>query len=159
MNKRTALTLYFALWIAIVTGAIWCMIQVGYPLWAAVVAAYLLFVFLNGSLSYGSVARRMRLEGKRPPPYLQYLFLPKGIPKFKEEAPRSTHVFVGVAAVLTGVSFVFCGVALILDAEWSRIPHPLVAAAICLGVTSIGAAFLYLAWRLFAFRRLPNDAA
>ena len=132
---------------------------VRYPLWAAVAAAYLLFLFLNGSLAYRSVSRRLTIEGKKPPPYLQYIFLPTGIPKFKEEAPRSTHVFVGVAALVTGAFFVFCGVALAFDAEWSRIAHPFVPAAICLFLAGIGAAFLYVAWRLFAFRRLPSDAA
>lgn len=159
MNRRIALALYLAIWAAIVIGVIWYMTQVGYSLWAAVVAAYLLFAFLNGSLAYRSLARRLRLEGKRPPPYLRYLFFPEGIPKFKKEAPRSTHVFVGIAALITGAFFVFCGVALTFDAEWSRIAHPLVAVGICLGVTSIGGAFLYLALRLFRFARLPDDAA
>ena len=159
MNKHFALTLYLALWAALSAGVIFGMIQAGYSLWAAGISAYILFVFLNGSLAYWSLARRLRLEGKEAPPYLKYLFLPNGIPKFKEEAPRSAHVLVGVAAAITGVFFVYCGAALAIDGEWSRIPHPFVAAIMCLVLAGIGAAFLYLAWRMFASRRLPNDAA
>jgi hypothetical protein len=160
MNKPVALVAYLVFWAALAGGIIYCVIEAGYPLWVAVVSAYLLFVFLNGSLAYKSRAQRLRLEGKAPPPYLQYLFFPTGIPKLKDEAPRSTHMFVGVVAALTGVFFVFCGVALAFDAEWSRIQRPVLVAAICMVPTSIGAAFLYLAWRLFAFRkRSTNDVA
>ena len=158
MNKRVALTLYLALWAAIVTAVIWGVVSAGYPLWVALVSAYLLFVFLNGSLAYRFRASRLRAEGKEPPPYLQYLFLPTGVPKFTEEAPRSMHALVGIAAALTGAFFSFCGVALAFDAEWSRIPHPVIAVTICLVLAGIGAAFLYLAWRLFAHGRRLNDA-
>ena len=158
MNKRLALSLYLALWVAIAAAVIGGIVGAGYPLWTAVVSACLLFVFLNGSLAYGFRARRLRLEGKNPPPYLRYLFLPNGIPRFTEAAPRSTHVLVGIAAALTGAFFLFCGAALAFDAQWSLIPHPIIAAAMCLALAGIGAAFLYLALRLFAFWRRPSDA-
>ena len=152
MNKRLALTLYLALWAALSAGVIFCLTRAGYPLWAAVVSAFLLFVFVNGSLAYRAHTRRLKLEGKKAPPYLQYIFFPSGVPKFKAEAPRSTHVLVGLAAALAGVFFVFCGVALAFDGKWSRIEHPFVVATICFVLAGIGAAFLYVAWRLFAFR-------
>lgn len=159
MNKRIALTTYLALWVVLSAGVIYGVIRAGYPLWAALASAYLLFVFLNGSLAYLIRARLLRLEGKKAPPYLKYIFFPKGIPKFKEEAPRSAHVFAGVTVSLAGAFFVFCGVALSFDAEWSRISQPFIVAAVCLGFTCIGALFLYLAWRIFSYRGIPNDAA
>lgn len=127
-------------------------------MWAAIGAAQVLVMFLNGSLAYWFRARRCKREGKEAPRYLQYLFFPKGFPKLEEEAPRSTHVLVGIAAMLTAAFFVFCCVALAWDAEWSRMGHPLFAAILCLFLAGIGAAFLYLAWRLFTFRRLRSDA-
>ncbi len=159
MKKRFALTLYLALWAALAAGVIFGMSRAGIPIWAAIVCAHLLFIFVNGSLSYRSRTGRLKLEGKKASSYLQYLFFPNGIPKFNTEATKSECLFVGVAAALTGVFFVFCGVALTVDAEWSRIPDPFIAAAISLVLAGIGAAFLYLAWRLFAFKRLPKDAA
>jgi hypothetical protein len=133
------------------------MTRAGYPVWVGVVSAYLLFLLLNGSLAYRVRARRLKLEGKEIPPYLQYLFLPNGIPRFQKEAPGTTHLLVGVAAALTGAFFVFCGIALAIDAEWSRIPHPFIVVTICLVVAGTGAALLYLAWRLYAFKTLPDD--
>lgn len=158
MNKRMglALTAYLALWAAVAMGIIYGIIQAGYSAWVGVASAFLLFLFVNGSLAYRARARKLTLEGKKAPPYLQYLFFPRGLPKYKEEAPRSTHLLVGIAAALTGVFFLFCGVALAFDAEWSRIPNPILASSICLILVCVGALFLYLAWRLVAFGTRPR---
>jgi hypothetical protein len=157
MNKRlsVALAAYLALWAAIAGGIIYGIVRVGYPEWLAVVCAFLLFAFVNGSLAYGARVRQLRLEGKEPPPYLRSLFFPQGFPKFTEQAPRADHFFVGIAAAVTGLFFVFCGVALAFDAEWSRISQPIMVASICAVLAGLGAGFLYLAWRLFAFSRRP----
>jgi hypothetical protein len=114
----------------------------------AVAFAFLLFVFLNGSLAYRARVRQFRLKGEEPPPYFQYLFFPQGFPRYKDEAPGSTHFLVGIAAALTGVFFVFCGVALALDAEWSRISYPIAAASFCVILAGMGALFLCLGWRI-----------
>jgi hypothetical protein len=165
MNKRlcVALAAYVALWMAVAGAVIYSVVRAGYSAWIAVACAYLLFLFVNGSLAYRARARQFRIEGEEPPPYFQYLFFPDGVPKlrdFKEEAPKSTHLLVGIAVALTGVFFLLCGVALAFDADWSRISQPLLAAAICIVLGSIGAAFLYLAWRLLSFgRRLPPNVA
>ncbi|SRR6266511_1480932 len=157
---RLALAAYLALWAAIAGGIIYGIVRAGYSAWLAVAFQFLLFVFVNGSLAYRARIRQLRLEGKEPPRYLQYLFFPQGLPKFKQEAPRSTHLLVGIAAALTGVFFVFCGVALAFDAEWSRISQPLLAAAICIVLAGIGAAFLYLSWRALSFgRKSPANVA
>jgi hypothetical protein len=141
------LAAYLALWAAIAGGVIYGVLLAGYSAWISVASAFLLFVFVNGSLAYRARIRQVRLEGKEPPRYLQYLFFPQGLPKFKQEASRSTHLLVGIAAALTGVFFVFCGLALAFDAQWSRISQPLLIAAICIVLAGIGAAFLYLSWR------------
>jgi hypothetical protein len=153
MNKRLALALYLTVWAVVAGGLIYGVVRSGYSVWVAVASALMLFIFVNGSLAYRARVRQLKMEGGKPPPYLQYLFFPQGVPKHKEDAPRSTHLLVGGAAAVTGVFFVFCGVALAFDAEWSRISQPLLAVAICLVLAGIGIAFLYLAWRLLAFGR------
>jgi hypothetical protein len=147
---------YLAVWAAVVGGIVYGTAQAGYSAWLGVGAAFLLFVFVNGSLAYRASARQLRLEGKEPPPYVRYLFFPQGSSKWKEEAPRFEHLLVGIAAALTGMFFVFCGVALAFDAAWSRISQPLLVAGVCIVVASIGVAFLYLAWRLLALKTPEN---
>lgn len=158
MNKRPllALSLYIALWAVIAAGMIYGVVSSGYPLWAAALAVYALFMILNGSLAYKVRAQQDRLEGKEPPPYLLYLLRANGAFEFTKQAPKSTHVLVGIAATLIGIFFLFCGVALALHAEWSRIDHPIFAATICLVLAGMGAAFVYAAWRLFAVGSPPN---
>ncbi len=158
MNRRLglALTAYLAVWAVVAAGIIYGSAQAGYSAWLGVGAAFLLFVFVNSSLAYRASARQLRSEGTKPPPYVRYLFFPQGSPKWKEAAPRFEHLLVGIAAALTGMFFVFCGVALAFDAEWSRISQPLLVTAVCIVVASIGVAFLYLAWRLLAFGRRPR---
>ena len=164
MNKRKrlgiAVAAYLMLWAAVAGGIIYGMVRAGYSAWVAVASAFLLFVFLNGSLAYRARVRQLRLEGKEAPSYLGYLVFPQGPPKFKEPAPRSTHLLVGIAAALTGMFFLFCGIALAFDGEWSRIPNPTLVASICMVLVGLGASFVYLAWRLVAFRtRRPTDVA
>jgi hypothetical protein len=153
MNRRLAFALaaYLTLWAAVAGGIIYGILQAGYPGWIAVVSAFLLFAFVNGSLAYLARVRRLKLEGKEPPPYLRFLFFPEGFPKFKEHAPRADHVFVGIAAAITGLFFMFCGVALAFGAEWSRISQPIMLACICVVLAGLGALFLYFAWRCFTF--------
>jgi hypothetical protein len=157
MNKRFgfAAAAYFAVWAAVAGAVAYGILQAGYSAWIAVASALLLVAFLSGSLAYIAHGRRLRLEGKEPPSFFQFLFFPPGFPKFKEAAPRFEHFVVGIAAVITGVFFVFCGVALAVDAEWSRISQPVLVASICMVLAGTGALFLYLAWRLFAFSRKP----
>jgi hypothetical protein len=157
MNKRLgfALAAYLAIWTSVAAGIVYGIVQVGYPAWVAVISAFLLFVFVNGSLAYRARARQLRLEGKEPPPYFKFLFFPQGFPKFKEQAPKFDHVLVGIAATITGLFFLFCGAGLAFGADWSRMSQPMLVASICLVLAGIGAVFLYLAWRAFAFTRMP----
>ena len=157
MNKRLAFALaaYLAIWASVAAGIVYGIVQAGYPAWVAVVSAFLLFVFVNGSLAYTARARQLRLEGKESPPYFKFLFFPQGFPKFKEQAPKFDHVLVGIVATVTGLFFLFCGAGLAFGADWSRISQPMLVASICLFLAGIGAVFLYLAWRAFAFTRTP----
>jgi hypothetical protein len=158
MDKRSgpALAAYFALWAALAAGIIYGIVWAGYAAWIAVASACLLFIILNGSLAYGARVRKLRLEGKEAPSYLQFLLFPQGVSKLKEPAPRSTHLLVGVAAALIGMFLILCGIALAFDVEWSRISNPILVAGICVVLVGLGASFLYLAWRLVVFRARPR---
>jgi hypothetical protein len=159
MTTRIALTMYLLLWAAIAAAAIWGMASAGFPLWVAVVLVFLLFWFLNGTLAYRAKARQLRGEGKEPPGYVRYLLIPAGVPKFREQAPRSMHGLVGIAAFATGAFFWFCGGWLALTAQWGRISDPMVVGVFCLVLVGMGTTFLYLAWRLFVASRRKDDAA
>src|SRR5258706_4638899 len=156
MNKRLALASYLALWAAVAGGIIYGIVWAGYSASVAIASAFLLFLVLNGSLAYRARVRQLRLEGKEAPSYLQYLLFPQGPPKYKEPAPKSTHLLVGIAAALAGIFFMFCGIALAFDAEWSRISNPVLAASICIVLAGLGALFVYLALRLFPFGTIPR---
>ena len=162
MNRRLgfALAAYLALWAAVAGGIIYGILLAGYSAWVGVASAFVLFLFVNGSLAHRARVRQFRLEGKEPPSYLQVLF-PQGFPKFKEEAPRFDHFLVGIAAALTGLFFVFLGVGLAFGGDWSRVPQPILLGSVCVILAAIGALFLYFAWRLvaFSFRRRPTDVA
>jgi hypothetical protein len=147
MNKRVALSAYGVLWVLISGAVITSIYSSGYPLFLAIICAYLLFLFLNGSLAYIAMARRIRLEGKDPPGYWTYLLFPTGVPRFREAAPRSMHIFVGAIASIVGAFLLYCGVALAIDAEWSLIQHPGLAVLICLIPTCLGGMLLFFAWR------------
>jgi hypothetical protein len=155
MNRRLAFATaaYLGFWTVVAGGIIYGVVQTGYSSWVGVVSAFLLFVFVNGSLAYRARVRQLTLEGKGPPSYLRYLLFPQGYPKFKEPAPRFEHFLVGTAALLIGLFLLFCGVALAFDAEWSRISQPILVASICAIIAGIGALFLYFAWRCFGFKR------
>src|SRR5688572_29204285 len=157
MNTRLGLALatYLAVWAAVVGGTIYAIIQAGYSTWVAVAAAFLLFLFVNGSLAHRARVRQSNLEGKEPHSYFRYLLFPQGFPNLREEAPKFDHFVVGIAAVLTGLFFAFCGAALAFGAEWSRISEPIAAASFCTLLIGLGAFFLYLAWHIFASTKRP----
>lgn len=163
MNKHMAVAvgIYLTIWAVMAAGIIYGFVLAGYPWWLGLVATYFLFFFGGSSLAYMLRARQNRLEGREPPPYLTYLFFPQGVPKFKDiEAPKFIQVIVGIVAALGGVFFVGCGAALAFSAEYSRMPHPIVAVIICFVLVGIGVALTYVGWRLIApEKRPPNDAA
>jgi hypothetical protein len=162
MNKRLGLALaaYLALWAVVAGGIVYGTVLAGCSAWVGVGSAFVLFLIVNGSLAHGARVRQFRSEGKVPPSYFKFLF-PQGFPRFKEEAPRFDHFLVGVAAALTGLFLVFCGVGLALAGDWSRVSQPILMASVCAILAALGALFLYLAWRLFAFslRRRPTNVA
>jgi protein-S-isoprenylcysteine O-methyltransferase Ste14 len=165
MDKRKAIiTVYLTIWIAISAGVIYGLVHLGYPWWSALIAVYLLFVFVNGSLAYRLRSRIDRLEEREPTPYLQYLFFPSGVPKpaqiIKEEAPKPLQMLVGIVVVLGGTFFAACGVGLAIDADFARAENPIFPILICLLVTGIGLALLYAGWRFIVSKgSSPDDAA
>jgi len=169
MNIRTIFAFYITLWVAVASGVIYGIVVIGtsaglalrYSVGLGWIVVALLFLFVNGSVAYRFRSRLLRLEGKTPPPYLQYIFFRKGFDNFKKElspknlkneAPRSLQIIVGILTAITGMFFVGCGVALALDAEYSHIQHPIQAILSFMPIASIGCALLYLAWKMMARR-------
>ncbi len=159
MKKGVLLAAYLAFWAAIAASVTYAVIRAGYSMWVGVGSAFVLFQISNGTLAYRIRAHRLRQEGKTPPPHLlQYIFFPRGAATLNDEAPKSIQYLVSLAAALLGAFFVFCGVALAIDADWSRISYPILAVAICVILGSIGAAILYGAWRILAASmKTPSD--
>ncbi len=148
---RLALAAYVAIWVCVAAGVVYGIVLAGYPVWLAVVSAFLVFALVNGSLAYRARAKQLRLEGREVPGYFTFLFFPGGVPKAKEQASKFDHVLVGTAAAITGLFLLFCGAGLALGADWSRMAQPMLAAGLCFALGAIGALFLYIAWRAFAF--------
>ena len=155
MNRRIRLAsaVYLVVWVMVGCYFVYRVVQAGYSAIPAVAGAVLLFACVNGSLSYLANSQRSRSHGEKPPPYLQHVFLPGGVPSLDQAAPRFTHLLVGVPAALTGSFLVFCGIALAFNAEWSRISQPILAATLCLSLAAGGLVLLWLAWKLIAFAR------
>lgn len=169
MNIRKYIAFYITLWLAVASGVIYGIVVIGtsaglalrYSFGLAWIVVTLLFVFVNGSVAYRYRSRLLRLEGKTPPPYLQYIFFRNGFDNFKKElspknlkneAPRLLQIIVGILTAITGMFFVGFGVGLALDAEYSRIQQPIQAALVFMAIASIGVALLYLAWKMIARR-------
>ena len=159
MKKQVALAAYWILWAALTAIVIHVAGRFGISLWEAGALAFLSFIFVNGTAAYSIHAKRLRSEGREPPPYLEYVFFPKGAPRSTEEAPRSQKLFVAALAGVMGAFLVYCGVALALDGEFSRIPHPIAAGLLCFVISGIGAMLLYLTWRLLASSKQPRHVA
>jgi hypothetical protein len=148
MNKLVAVVIYLALLAAVVALVTWGMVGAGYSIWLALFVGYLVFRFLIGSLAYLAKARLLKTQGKAPPAYFRYIFLPVGAPRLKETAPQFLHVVVSLAAALMGAVFAYFGVALAITADWPDIQAPIFVALMCLALVALGASLFYLAWRV-----------
>ena len=125
----------------------------GYSFWLAAAVAYFLFFLVNGSLAYHVRARQFRERGKRPPPFLGYLFFPKPI-DFREriEVPRAVRLLLGVGILVGGVGFVVVGFVLLANLDLSQSAHPLGAVVMLLAFSVLGLAIAYVGWRLMVAR-------
>ena len=159
MNKRAPLISYLVGWALVAGCAIFAASRSGLPVWPVVVVLLLAFFVVNNALAYTAVSRRCRANGAQPPSYLNFLFRGLRSIKLNEAAPSATHVLVSAIAAALGGFLIFCGVALAVNATWSRITHPLVVASICLAPAVIGALCLWVAWRVFARRPHASNVA
>jgi uncharacterized membrane protein len=135
--------IYFAIWAAVLTGVVYAVTNAGYSIWLGVALAYLLFLFLNGSLAYAFLVKKLRQEGKQPPSYVMYVIFPKGYPGHVAVA-RPIRVILGVVIMLGGTLMVFAGVTIPIS-DFKRMPHPVEATLMLVG---LGAAFIYTGYRL-----------
>jgi hypothetical protein len=109
--------------------------------------AYLLFIFVNGSLAYRFRAQQLRREGKQPPSYLWYLFFPKGL-RHTVVVPRLLRVLLGIVISVGGVLFVIGGTLMLKELEFSFILHSIRALAAVGVFFVLGLAFAFVGFRL-----------
>ena len=112
-------------------------------------AAYFLFMVVNGSMAYVFLKRGLEAEGRRPPPYLVYLFVPKGIQQ-SVAVPRVLRILIGLVIFLGGAGF--AAFAIILGLDSTARAHPAGSAVILLVAGAMGAAFMYVGFRLVVMR-------
>lgn len=151
MKARLFLVAYVGVWVAIAAAAIYLAVDHGFSWWHAAVPVYLLFVFVNGSLAYPFAKRRLESEGKQAPPYLSYLFFPKGRPQ-PISVPRPIRALFGIAIFLGGLLFVAFGVSRASGPNLSSVPHPIRAAVLLLVLVAMGLLFIYVGGRLVVMR-------
>ncbi|HWI83652.1 hypothetical protein [Ramlibacter sp.] len=151
MKARLFLVAYVGVWVVIAAAAIYFAVSHGFSWWHAAVPSYLLFLFLNGSLAYVFTKRRLESEGRQAPPYLSYLFLPKGKPQ-RISVPRPIRALFGIVIFLGGLLFVAFGALLVSGPNLSSAPHPIEAAALLLLLVAMGVLFMYVGGRLVVMR-------
>ena len=144
-----AVAIYFGAWSAAAVLAVWLAPAAGYPLWLGLVAVFVLFWLVNGSLAYRYRARQLRQEGREPPPFLTYLFFPKPF-SFRDAIPVARPVRIILAAVVSiGGLFLLATSAIILFAhDMSKAPHPVAGLIAVILLAGVGVGSLYMGVRL-----------
>lgn len=149
MKRPLFIAMYLGIWVAVTAGVIYFGRVLGVQWWHALLVAYLLFVFVNGSMAYVSVKRRLEAIGERPPSYLMYLFFPRGIHE-SIAIPRVLRILVGVVIFSGGAAFGL--VAIVLGLQFAGRPQSVGALALLLASAAMGAAFTYVGFRLVVMR-------
>jgi hypothetical protein len=153
MTPQLFFVVYLGLWAAIAAAFIYFGSLFGVAWWQSILAAFLMFFVVNGSLAYAYTKRRLEAAGERPPPYLVYLFFPRGfrspaapIPK-SIAFPRILRIVVGAPIFLSGAIFAAFAV------SFGVIGQTLASAvAIVVLFETLGLFFMYVGFRLVVMR-------
>jgi hypothetical protein len=144
MNTRVATGLYLVAWIVLSAGIVFGLVHAGISIWAAAALVYLVFTFVNGTLAYRHLARKLAPQGLAPPPYLSYVFFGSRGPG-PIRVSRPVRVLLALVVASGGVLFVVMAILLA-----SKLPSPLVPSGV--GVLAVlalfGCAFIYVGVRL-----------
>jgi hypothetical protein len=89
----------------------------------------------------------MRSEGKEPPPFLVYLFFPKGM-SARVPFPRPLRVIVGFVISLGGAALLVLGATIFAAVEFAKLSHPIAAAVVLVLFAALGVPILYVGFRL-----------
>ena len=123
-------------------------VSIGVPAWATVVAVFVVFFFVNGSLAYVGRTRQLKREGQTPPAYASYLFQTQKLGQ-PITIPAPVRVALGLVVVFGAALFVLSGGIFILAAEHSG---QVVGGSLFL---TLGGAFAYVGHRVIRMNR-PN---
>jgi hypothetical protein len=144
---------YLGLWLALAGAVVYFAMAQGYSLWLAAVLVYVLFVLVNGTLSYRFRARELRQEGRVPPPFLTYLFFPKPLKLGGDVAvPRPLRLLLGIVVFLGGVFFVATGVLILVNLDLSTVVHRTGAVTMLVAFAVLGLAISYVGWRVLVVK-------
>jgi hypothetical protein len=159
MSPQVFFPTYLGLWAAIAAIAVYFGRAIGVQWWQALVATFLLFFVVNGTMAYRSMKRRLEAEGRQPPPYLTYLFFPRGRQRtspFQQSiaVPRILLVVVGVPIFLAGVILGVFAVSYGLTGVQAQSLGFVMAMAAIWG--TLGVLFVYVGFRLMVVR--PNES-
>jgi len=110
--------------------------------------------FVLGTLAYVIKSRQLRRLGQKPPPFLMFVFFPRGVPQGNERVsmPRLLRVLLGIIFLPCGAFFALAGILLLIIENHG--PHPFVLAALVLGMVGIGSGIGFVGFRLIV---VTND--
>ena len=109
MNRRVLTGIYLSVWLAVLAGVVLIATRSGLPIYWALVIAWLLFWFVNGTLAYIFRSRQLRREGKQPPNYLLYLVRPKPLSS-AVSIPRPVRMMLGLIILAGGAVCLVIGI-------------------------------------------------
>lgn len=155
MAKIAFVVLYLTGWAAIAVSIGFGLLRAGLSPWIAVSGAWLLVMLLFGSLSYVLRARRLVAEGKPSPGYFRSIFglgLSQSELQARIRIPRPVRVALGGVVLITSLIFLAGAGLLLARIGVNEAPRPLGAIVFAIVMAIAGAAFGYIAVRLFVVR-------
>jgi hypothetical protein len=159
MNRHVVIGVYLGFWAAVAAVVVYIALVIGVQWWQAVLFAFCLFFVVNGSMAYLSMKRRLEATGERPPPYLVYLFFPRGSKQLGAQfqksvaVPRMARVVLGAPIFVGGL--ILSAFVVIFSAAGPRAQTlEFVVAFVTVFFGVLGLLFLYVGFRLMV---MPDD--
>lgn len=155
MVKIVLVVLYLSVWAAIAVSIGFGLLRAGLSPWLAVSGAWLLVMLLVGSLSTALRARRHAPGGKQAPGYFRSVFglgLSRSELQAQIRVPRPVRIVLGVVVFITSLIFLAGAGLLLAGPGIKEAPLPLGGIVFAIVMVMAGAAFGYVAVRLFVVR-------
>ena len=145
---RLYTAIYLGFWVALAVTIAYFGTTAGVSPWLSASLVFIAFFFINGSLTYLFLSRRLKGQGKTPPPFLQYLFQTEKLNQ-PTPVPTPVRVVLGLIVIFGGALFILGGGVFV--SNFDRAAVLLVGFAFLF----LGFAFLYVGYRVIRMNR-PN---